>query len=102
MHAALKAWRKEVQAQMPQRNPGYDATCAGEYLSRKTVAPTRAPGSARGEGDASTAGKKKTGRAKRAEPASVGPSTRWRSQLLNRRCSAEPMQMKPLMGTDER
>jgi arylsulfatase A len=59
MHAALKSWRKEVQAQMPQRNPGYDAARAGEFWSRKTIAPTRAPGSARGtEGDAAS-GKKK-------------------------------------------
>jgi arylsulfatase A len=58
MHAALKAWRKEVQAQMPQRNPGYDASRADEFWSRKTVTPTRAPGSGRGEGDA-PAGKKK-------------------------------------------
>ena len=45
MQAALKAWRQEVQAQLPQRNPGYDPARAGEFWSRKTVAPTRAPGS---------------------------------------------------------
>ena len=60
MHAALKAWRKAVQAQMPQRNPGYDPARAEEFWSRKTVAPTRAPGSGPegGEG-AAKKGKKK-------------------------------------------
>jgi arylsulfatase A len=60
MHAALKTWRKEVQAQMPQLNPGHDPARADEYWSRKTVGPTRAPGSGRdGEGEAGTAGAKK-------------------------------------------
>ena len=59
MHAALKAWRKEVQAQMPQRNPGYDPARAGEYWSRKTLAPTGAPGSRGTEGDGGKKGKKK-------------------------------------------
>ncbi len=44
MQAALKAWRKEVQAQMPQLNPGFDPARAGEFWSRKTVAPTDPPG----------------------------------------------------------
>jgi arylsulfatase A len=57
MYAALKAWRKEVQAQMPQRNPAYDPAREGEFWSRKTVTPTRAAG---GEGDgAAKKGKRK-------------------------------------------
>ena len=56
MQAALKAWRKEVQAQMPQRNPAYDPAREGEFWSRKTVAPTRAPGS---EGDGEGGGARK-------------------------------------------
>jgi arylsulfatase A len=60
MHTALKAWRKDVQAQVPQRNPAYDPARAEEFWSRKTVTPTRAPGSARdGEGDAPAAKKKR-------------------------------------------
>jgi arylsulfatase A len=47
MHAALKAWRKDVQAQMPQRNPAYDPAREQEFWSRRTVTVTRAPGSAR-------------------------------------------------------
>jgi uncharacterized sulfatase len=60
MQAALKAWRKDVQAQLPQRNPGYDPARADEFWSRKTIAPTRAPGSGReGEGEgAAPAGRK--------------------------------------------
>ncbi len=58
MHAALKAWRKDVQAQMPQRNPGYDPARAGEFWSRKTLAPIRAPGSG-AEAGAAKKGKKK-------------------------------------------
>lgn len=45
LHAALKSWRKEVQAQLPQRNPAYDPAREKEYWSRKTVTVTRAPGS---------------------------------------------------------
>ena len=45
MHAALKNWRKDVQAQLPQRNPAYDPAREGEFWSRKSVSPTRAPGS---------------------------------------------------------
>ena len=51
MHATLKAWRKEVQAQLPQRNPAYDPAREGEFWSRKTVAPTSAPGSGREAGE---------------------------------------------------
>jgi hypothetical protein len=59
MHAALKSWRKEVQAQMPQRNPAYDPTRVDEFWSRKTVAPTRAPGSPRGAVGDAPGGRKK-------------------------------------------
>ncbi len=45
LHTALKAWRKEVQAQLPQRNPAYDPARESEFWSRKTVTATRAPGS---------------------------------------------------------
>jgi uncharacterized sulfatase len=58
MQAALKTWRKEVQAQLPQLNPGYDPARAEEFWSRKTIAPTRAPGGPR-EGAGQAAGKKK-------------------------------------------
>lgn len=58
MHAALKSWRKDVQAQMPQRNPGYDPARAGEFWSRKTLEPTRAPGSG-AETGAAKKGKRK-------------------------------------------
>lgn len=61
MHLALKAWRKEVQAQLPQRNPAYDPARADEFWSRKTITLTRAPGSARG-GDGATPATKKKGR----------------------------------------
>lgn len=50
LHAALKAWRKDVQAQMPQLNPAYDPAREGEYWSRKTVSQTRPPGSGGREG----------------------------------------------------
>lgn len=61
MSAALKAWRKEVQAQMPQRNPAYDPARESEFWSRKTVAPTGAPGSrgAEGGGGGAKKGKRK-------------------------------------------
>jgi arylsulfatase A len=60
MHAALKSWRKEVQAQLPQRNPAYDPARADEFWSRKTMSPTRAPGSGRdGEADAPATKKKR-------------------------------------------
>ncbi len=61
MHAALKAWRKEVQAQMPQQNPAYDPARADEFWSRKTVTVTRAPGSGR-DADAATATAAKKGK----------------------------------------
>jgi uncharacterized sulfatase len=44
MQAALRTWRKDVQAQMPQLNPGFDPSRAGEFWSRKAVAPTGPPG----------------------------------------------------------
>ncbi len=51
LHAALKSWRKEVQAQMPQMNPAYDPARENEFWSRKTISVTRAPGSARDGGE---------------------------------------------------
>ena len=59
MRAALQAWRKEVQAQLPQRNPAYDEARAVEFWSRKTVTPTRAPGSGRDEAEGAPAAAKK-------------------------------------------
>lgn len=59
MHAALKAWRKEVQAQLPQRNPGYDAARADELWNRKTISPTGPPG---GRGDGGEDSPRKKGR----------------------------------------
>lgn len=58
LHTALKAWRKEVQAQLPQRNPAYDPAREGEFWSRKTVAPTSAPGSGREAGEDGSTRKK--------------------------------------------
>ncbi len=52
MHTALQAWRRDVQAQMPQRNPAYDAAREQEFWSRKTISVTRAPGSGREGGEA--------------------------------------------------
>ena len=46
------------QAQLPQRNPGYDPARAEEFWSRKTIAPTRVPGSER-EGGAEGAARKR-------------------------------------------
>ncbi len=40
----LRAWRHEMNAQMPQANPAYDPKRAGEWWSRRTVQPTEAPG----------------------------------------------------------
>ncbi len=61
MHAALKAWRKEVQAQLPQRNPACDPARADESWSRRTVAPVRAqteaPGSEQKSGEGGVAKK---------------------------------------------
>lgn len=59
LHAALRAWRKEVQAQMPQRNPAYDPAREGEFWSRKTVSATRPPGSGREGGEEGAAAAKK-------------------------------------------
>lgn len=39
LHAELKAWRREVQAQLPQRNPGFDPVRQEEAWSRRAVAP---------------------------------------------------------------
>jgi uncharacterized sulfatase len=40
----LRAWRRAVNAQMPQRNPAYDPKRAGEWWNRAKVEPTEAPG----------------------------------------------------------
>jgi arylsulfatase A len=40
LRGKLKAWRHEVNAQMPQANPGYDSKRAGEMWNRAKVAPT--------------------------------------------------------------
>lgn len=40
----LQAWRHEVNAQLPQLNPAYDPQRSGEWWSRMTVQPTKAPG----------------------------------------------------------
>lgn len=61
MRVALKAWRKDVQAQLPQRNPGHDPARAEEFWSRKTIAPTRAPGSGPEEDGDARKGRKKQG-----------------------------------------
>jgi uncharacterized sulfatase len=60
LHAALRAWRQEVQAQMPQRNPAYDPARESEFWSRKTVTVTRPPGSGGGGegGEAAPAARK--------------------------------------------
>lgn len=42
--AELKTWRHEVQAQLPTKNPAYDANRAMEWWSRAKLAPTEAPG----------------------------------------------------------
>ncbi|HEY1107091.1 MAG TPA: sulfatase-like hydrolase/transferase, partial [Opitutaceae bacterium] len=39
LQAALKAWRKEVQAQLPQRNPAYDPARVDERWNRSSVTP---------------------------------------------------------------
>lgn len=59
LHGALKSWRKDVQAQMPQRNPAYDPAREGEFWSRKTVTVTRAPGSGPEAGAGGKKGKKR-------------------------------------------
>jgi uncharacterized sulfatase len=40
----LKAWRHEVNAQMPQANPAYDPKRVNEWWSRAKVEPTEKPG----------------------------------------------------------
>ena len=47
LHEALRAWRSEVDAQMPQENPAHDPERADEWWSRRTVEPTGPPGSRR-------------------------------------------------------
>lgn len=42
--SALRRWRQEVNAQMPQANPAHDPARAGEWWSRAKVEPTEAPG----------------------------------------------------------
>jgi uncharacterized sulfatase len=43
----LRAWRRDVNAQMPQRNPAHDPKRAGEWWNRGRVEPTAAPGTYR-------------------------------------------------------
>lgn len=59
MRTALKTWRHDVQAQLPQRNPAYDPARAEEFWSRKTVAPTGGPGSRGAEAEGGAARKRK-------------------------------------------
>ncbi len=47
LRAKLRAWRKEVCAQMPQPNPAYDPARAGEWWNRARVERTEAPGTPR-------------------------------------------------------
>jgi len=56
LHGALQAWRREVQAQLPQRNPAYDPARASEFWSRKSITVTRAPGSGPEGGEPAAAG----------------------------------------------
>ncbi len=65
MHAALKAWRKDVQAQLPQRNPAYDPAREGEFWSRKSITLTRAPGGGREGGEPAPADAPKKGKKNR-------------------------------------
>jgi arylsulfatase A len=44
LHARLKAWRQEVCAQLPQRNPAYNPERAQEWWNRNKIEPTEAPG----------------------------------------------------------
>ncbi|MDB5323314.1 MAG: sulfatase [Phycisphaerales bacterium] len=44
LHAKLKAWRHEVNAQMPQANPAYDPKRVDEWWSRGKIEPTEPPG----------------------------------------------------------
>lgn len=50
MQAALKAWRKDVQAQVPQRNPAYDPARVEERWNRSSVTPIGGGGGGDGEG----------------------------------------------------
>jgi uncharacterized sulfatase len=44
MRMQLARWREEVNAQMPQANPAYNAARANEWWSRAGMRPTDAPG----------------------------------------------------------
>ena len=44
MRGRLRAWRQEVNAQMPQENPAYDPKRVNEWWNRSTIKPTEAPG----------------------------------------------------------
>lgn len=57
LQAALKVWRKEVQAQLPQRNPAYDPARVEERWNRKSLTPI-GPGGGDGEGGGGGAAKK--------------------------------------------
>lgn len=47
LHSKLQAWRKDVDAQMPQLNPAYDPKRAQEWWNRAKVESTEAPGTLR-------------------------------------------------------
>ena len=64
LHALLKAWRKEVQAQLPQRNPAYDSARQAELWSRITVTATRPPCSGRERSEPATGGAGRKGKEK--------------------------------------
>jgi uncharacterized sulfatase len=49
MRTKLHAWRKEVQAQMPQQNPAYDPARQNEFWDRKTVTALLKPPGSQGE-----------------------------------------------------
>lgn len=44
LRQSLRQWRQNVNAQMPQPNPAFDAKRAGEWWNRRTMQPTEAPG----------------------------------------------------------
>ena len=44
LRGKLKAWRHEVNAQMPQANPAYDPKRVDEWWSRGKIEPTEPPG----------------------------------------------------------
>lgn len=56
LHSALKTWRKEVQAQLPQRNPAYDPARVDERWNRKSITPI---GGEAGGGATAKKGRKK-------------------------------------------